>query len=84
MENILKIQTKVKINCKLYEVIVPKKKKKSLGRYLPIFQNSKNNYSLVKKNEQSSNISLYCFTIFLLANENKNSQNSFLKNRQSI
>ena len=84
MENIFKIQTKVKINCKLYEVIVPKKKKKSWGRSLPEFQNSKNNYSLVKKNEQSSNISLYCFTIFLLANENKNSQNSFLKNRQSI
>ena len=28
MANIFKIQTKVKINCKLYEVIVPKKKKK--------------------------------------------------------
>lgn len=26
MENILKIQIKVKISCKLYEVIVPKKK----------------------------------------------------------
>ena len=38
MENILKIQTKVKINCKLYEVIVQKKKKKVWG---DIFQYSR-------------------------------------------
>ena len=37
MENIFKIQTKVKINCKEYEVIVPKKKK--VGG--DIFQNSR-------------------------------------------